>query len=125
MIMLARQLLEQLMPTLIWDQVPLAAEALKLVEDSGPSNSHPLVGTTSSPVKPEVGCNELRRPVGTTAAGETTRATEDGDEDTQMPGTETEDETWHISRRKWSATEQNQVLRGSSQPQTPYARSNV
>ncbi|OLP92700.1 LINE-1 retrotransposable element ORF2 protein [Symbiodinium microadriaticum] len=91
MIMLARQLLEQLMPTLIWDQVPLAAEALKLVEDSGPSNSHPLVGTTSSPVKPEVGCNELRRPVGTTAAGETTRATEDGDEDTQMPGTETEE----------------------------------
>ena len=113
----AAQLLAQLMPTLVGDQIPLAAEALsqlrawthglwghpiQLVEDSGTTatvseDTIPWLPPPPLPAQnPGAACEgatDLWQPAGTR-----TPPRSEEDDDADMHGTETEDDMWHYPR---------------------------
>ena len=118
MVLKTQQLITQLMPTLVGDQVPIAADALnqlqlwtqglwghpiQLVQDSATDSGDTTAATV--PMEPTTTGSrprgtELGRPAGEQLQGEVPLSL--GEED--MPGTETEDELRHIARRRRSAT---------------------
>ena len=128
MVLRAQQLITQLMPTLVGDQVPIAAEALgqlqswtrglwghdiQLVGDSATDSVSSLMDTVPwNPPQPTRGQAEEGHPPGKvqaelwTPAGRQSRG-HHGDcslDSVDMPGTETEDEAFGLERRRRSAT---------------------
>ena len=160
MVLRAQQLITQLMPTLVGDQVPLAAEALgqlqqwsrglwghnvQLVEDTGPDTCNSLQETVPwNPPQPTRGTTEQAPPeprgpsrqIGGAAgqaptelwtpAGEQSKRREErgnhGDcslSSADMPGTETEDEAFGLTRRRRSAATGTRRRRAATESREP------
>ena len=130
MILRAQQLVTQLMPTLVGDQVPIAAEALSQLQawsrglwghdiqlvgdsatDTGGSQAETVPWNPPAPTRgpgeqaerhrPDTG-DELWKPAGLQSQGPQGSNCSLDSED--KPGTETEDEAWGLPRRRRSAT---------------------
>ena len=160
MVLRAQQLITQLMPTLVGDQVPLAAEALgqlqqwsrglwghnvQLVEDTGPDTCNslqetvpwnppqPTRGTTEqAPTEPRVPSRQISGAAGqaptelwTPAGVQSKRREERGNHgdcslsSADMPGTETEDEAFGLTRRRRSAATGTRRRRAATEPREP------
>ena len=152
MILRAQQLVAQLMPTLVGDQVPIAAEALgqlqawsrgiwghnvQLVGDSSTDTGgsqaetvpwlppEPASRPGEQPERSRLDTGDSRQELWTPAGRQSKRKEERGHlgdcslSSADMPGTETEDEAFGLTRRRRSAATRARRRRATTDPPEP------